>query len=288
MARAIGSTLGAYRYGAGDPTTSLTAGEFARATLTPAGPGTLHLDWRDGELRAEAWGPGRDWLLDGVPAMTGALDPGHRFSDDAHPVVLRAQRHHPDVRFGASRTLYHELLPTILGQRITAGEAVCQWRRLVMRLGAPAPGPLPLRLPPTPEVLAARPTWWFHPLGIEARRAEALRTVARRAAHLFRWTDTPDVGDRLALLPGVGPWTIASVLAVSHADPDAVAIGDFHLKNIVAHAFTGRSRGTDDEMMALLEPYAGQRGRVVRLLLLDGHRAPSFGPRQRVLPSSRW
>ena len=78
------------------------------------------------------------------------------------------------------------------------------------------------------------------------------------------------------------------MLAVSHGDPDAVAVGDFHLKHMVTHALTGRSRGTDEEMMALLEPYRGQRGRVVRLLLLDGHRAPSFGPRQRVLPMHRW
>jgi 3-methyladenine DNA glycosylase/8-oxoguanine DNA glycosylase len=71
-------------------------------------------------------------------------------------------------------------------------------------------------------------------------------------------------------------------------DPDAVAVGDYHLKNVIVHAFTGRPRGTDEEMMELLEPYTGQRGRVVKLLLLDGHRAPKFGPRQRVLPLNRW
>jgi len=41
-------------------------------------------------------------------------------------------------------------------------------------------------------------------------------------------------------------------------------------------------------MLELLAPYAGQRGRVVRLLLADGHRAPSFGPRKRILPMARW
>jgi 3-methyladenine DNA glycosylase/8-oxoguanine DNA glycosylase len=220
--------------------------------------------------------------------MTGELDPGHRFGPGAHPVVLRAQRNHPDVRFGASRTLYHELLPTILGQRITAGEAVRQWRRLVRTLGRPAPGPFGLTLPPHPDDLAGRPSWWFHPLGIEAKRADALRTVATHAHHLHAWADDPHPGTRLRLLRGVGEWTIGSVLAVSHADPDAVAVGDYHLKNVVTHAFTGRARGTDEQMLELLAPYAGQRGRVVRLLLLDGHRAPSFGPRQRVLPLNRW
>ena len=49
-----------------------------------------------------------------------------------------------------------------------------------------------------------------------------------------------------------------------------------------------RPRGTDDEMVALLEPFRGQRGRVLRLLLLDGNAAPKFGPRQRILPMHRW
>lgn len=281
--------LSAFRYGAGDPTTRLGANEFWRATLTPDGAGTLHLDWSDGTVRAQAWGPGCDWLLARVPAMTGALDPGHVFVD-AHPVLMAAQRDHPEVRLGASGTLYHELLPTILGQRITAGEALAQWQRLVRELGVAAPGPCELLLPPDPDALARQPTWWFHPLGIEATRANVLKEVARRAARLTEWSAMPpaDAGAKLALLPGVGQWTIGCVLAVAHGDPDAVAVGDFHLKNQVVHAFTGRPRGSDEEMMDLLAPYAPQRGRAVKLLLLAGHRAPKFGPRQRILPMKRW
>ena len=71
-------------------------------------------------------------------------------------------------------------------------------------------------------------------------------------------------------------------------DPDAVAVGDFHLKNVVSYALAGEPRGTDERMLELLAPYAGQRGRVVQLLLRDGHRAPSFGPRRRILPMAQW
>jgi len=41
-------------------------------------------------------------------------------------------------------------------------------------------------------------------------------------------------------------------------------------------------------MLELLAPYAGQRGRVLRLLALAGTRAPAFGHRRRILPMHRW
>jgi 3-methyladenine DNA glycosylase/8-oxoguanine DNA glycosylase len=65
---------------------------------------------------------------------------------------------------------------------------------------------------------------------------------------------------------------------VSHGDSDAVSVGDYHLKNIVAWHLAGRPRGTDEEMLALLEPFRPHRGRVIRLLETVGH-APVFGAR---------
>ncbi len=282
-------TLSAFRYGHHDPTTLVTGTMFARATWTPHGPGTLVMRWTDGRRDVEGFGPGGDWMLRQAPAMCGADDAGHVF-EQGHPAVLAAQRDH-DVRFGASRTLYHELLPTVLAQRITAGEALRQWRELVMKLGAIAPGPVAgLMLPPDPEVLGRAPTWWFHPLGIEAKRAATLREVGRRFDRVQAWSQlTPTAaGDKLALLPGIGEWTIGSVRATAFGDPDAVAVGDFHLKNLVVHALTGRPRGTDEEMLELLGPYAPHRGRVVRLLQLAGHSPPKFGPRRQVLPMRTW
>ncbi|MEN9507055.1 MAG: hypothetical protein RI958_2981 [Actinomycetota bacterium] len=284
------STLAPLRNGRRDPTTRLAAGEFWRATLTPDGPGTVWLDWRDGTLRVRTWGPGGDWLRAAVPAITGALDRPVQFTH-AHPAVLRAQRNHPTTRIGASRTLYHDLLPTVLAQRITALEAFRQWERLCTESGEPAPGQIEgLRLPPTPERLGNTPSWSLHHLGIERRRADALTEVARHAHHLWNWSQRPssEAATKLAGLRGIGEWTIGVVLATALGEPDAIAVGDFHLKNMVAWALADRPRGSDDEMVQLLEPYRGQRGRVVRLLQLDGHRAPAFGPRQRILPMHRW
>jgi hypothetical protein len=296
--RHLATTLSLYRSGQRDPTTRLSPGEFWRATLTPHGPATLRLRWDpsapDGDVASDAWGDGAEWLSATVPGLTGVHDAPETYDADhpgAHAVVLRAQHNHPHLRLGASATLYHELLPIIIGQRITGGEAVAQWHRLVRELGEPAPGPLEgLCTPPPPAVLAGRPAWWFHPLGIERKRAEALHTVAKHADRLWEWTTLPpsECAAKLALLPGVGPWTIGSALGPALGDPDAFAIGDYHLKNVVSHALAGEARGTDERMVQLLAPYIGQRGRVVRLLQLDGHSAPKYGPRQRILPMRRW
>jgi hypothetical protein len=47
---------------------------------------------------------------------------------------------------------------------------------------------------------------------------------------------------------------------------------------MVVHHLTGRPRGTDEEMLELLDPFRPHRGRVTRLLHTLGHE-PSFGPR---------
>jgi 3-methyladenine DNA glycosylase/8-oxoguanine DNA glycosylase len=287
----VRSTLAVYRFGRMDATTRLEPDGFWRATLTPDGPATMHL-WRaGGGLDARAWGPGREWLLARAGAMCGDGDAGAAFGDDAHPAVRAAARDHQGLRLGRSEDLYHELLPVVIAQRITAVQAIGQWRRLCLALGAAAPGPRDdLRLPPEPAVLAGRPAWWFHPMGIEAKRANALRTVAKHAARLADWSLLPpgEAAAKLALLPGIGPWTIGSALGPALGDPDAVPVGDYHIPNMVAFALAGEPRATDARMLELLAPYAGQRGRVIRLLAAAGHGAPAFGPRRRILPMQRW
>jgi 3-methyladenine DNA glycosylase/8-oxoguanine DNA glycosylase len=71
---------------------------------------------------------------------------------------------------------------------------------------------------------------------------------------------------------------VSKTLSISPGDADQVDVGDFHLKHIVVYHLTGRPRGTDEEMLELLEPFRPHRGRVTRLLHTLGHE-PSFGPR---------
>lgn len=300
----IGATLRWYRHGRNDPTTwidtvgrgSASAGRFVRATWTPEGPATVMIRWGSGDtsgpLSARAWGPGADWLLCQVPSMIGDHDPlAPELEVDGHPVVARCARANRSRRFGASSTLYHELLPTIIEQRITNVEAKQQWTALCVALSEPAPGPFTdLLLPPSAEALRSQPSWWFHPLGIERKRAQALIEVARHATKMWAWAELEptDAGRMLRLIPGVGVWTAGCVLAPALGDSDAVPVGDYHVKNIVAWNLAGEARASDERMLALLEPYAGQRGRVVNAITSHGAPAPQFGPKKRILPMRRW
>ena len=84
---------------------------------------------------------------------------------------------------------------------------------------------------------------------------------------------------RLRAIRGVGPWTAAVVRRLALGDPDAVEVGDYHVKNHVAWNLAGEPRATDARMLELLEPWRGQRGRVVRLLKAAGSAPPRWGPR---------
>jgi 3-methyladenine DNA glycosylase/8-oxoguanine DNA glycosylase len=279
--------------GRGDPTTRWASGVFERATLTPEGPGAVRVrvaahPGTASPGRVERHGPGGDWLVARLPAMLA-------LSDDPptllarHEAVAVALRRHRVPRIAATHTAWHELLPAILGQRITARQARAQWRALCLRLGEPAPGLPHLRLPPTPEALRATTSWDLHALGIERQRGDTLRRVAAHGPRIARLAahDAAEAREWLTRLRGVGPWTAAVTVAVSHGDPDAVPVGDWHAKHVVAWALAGRPRGTDEEMLELLAPYAGQRRRVLDLLGRDGWAAPRFGPGRRLIDVAR-
>jgi 3-methyladenine DNA glycosylase/8-oxoguanine DNA glycosylase len=174
------------------------------------------------------------------------------------------------------------LVPARLEQKVTGQVAWRSWKQVVWRFGTPAPGPHErLRVPPGPRALLDIPTWEWHRLGVDLRRQRTIRAAATVAARLEECTSrTPaDAMARLRLIPGIGAWTAAETVQRALGAPDAVSVGDYHLPNVVVHLFTGRARGTDEEMLELLEPWAGQRQRVMRLIEATGIGAPRFGPR---------
>jgi endonuclease III len=271
-----------------DPTIRLRPDRVVRTLRSPAGAATLEIR-RDGDrFRARAWGPGAGWALEGAPALVGGADRPEGFAP-SHPVVARAAHRHPGLRMIRSGLVWDLLVPTILAQRVTSGEAARSWTRMVHAWGDPAPGPYDLRLSPAPERLAASPYWAFHRLGVERARAIAIIEASRRVLRLQEAVTMAHehAVARVCAVAGLGPWTAALVLRVAAGDPDHVEVGDFHVKHQVSWALAGEARGTDERMLELLAPYRGQRGRVVRLLLAAGVRAPAFGPRRRVVPVHR-
>ncbi len=266
-----------------DPTLSYAEGGVWFASRTPDGPGTLHLAREPGGLRATTYGPGADWLLEQADAIAGLRDDvtGFPALSTRHPLVRELARVHEGLRFPATGRIFHHLVPAIIGQKVSGKEAYHGYARMLRHFATePAPGPNPgLRLPPDPEAVAATPYWVFHPFGIEAKRADTLRRAAARAVSLERSADSAEATRRMMALPGIGVWTAAETVRVAFGDPDAVSVGDYHIKNVVSYALAGEPRGTDERMLELLEPFAGHRGRVCQLLAAAGIAAPRYGHR---------
>lgn len=276
----VGLTISALWLGPADPHTRVAAGVVLRAGRTPAGSAGLRLSLADASVRAEAWGDGATTALERLPGLLGLADDPAGFRP-RHPLLRALARRHAGLRMTRTEAVFEALVPAIIGQKVSATEARHSYLALVDHYGSPAPGPIGLRLPPDPAVLAGLPYHAFHPLGIERRRAEALREAARVAESLERLTalSPAEARRRLATLPGIGAWTAAETIRIALGDPDAVSVGDYNLPNLVAWLLAGEPRGDDARMLELLAPYAGQRARAVRLLELSGRRPPRFGPR---------
>ncbi len=262
------------------------------ATSTPDGPGTLRLvaQAADGSVQATAWGPGAQWLADGVPILLGASDVPESFAP-VHPVVAEALRRAPGWRMLRTRRPLDACVAAVIEQKVTGLEARRAWQSLVGQFGEPAPGPAPsgMSVPPTPQAWRSIVDADFHRAGVTPHRIRTLRVVASTSAAIERTAALCGVdADRvLRALPGVGVWTSAEVRQRAHGDADAVSFGDYHVAKDICWWLTGE-RGDDARMAELLEPYAGHRFRVQRLMELAGAGAPRRGPRMAVPQHRVW
>jgi 3-methyladenine DNA glycosylase/8-oxoguanine DNA glycosylase len=270
------------RRGIGDPTLRYADDGIWRTTTTPDGPATVRISDGAGEIRVAAWGPGAEWAGTAVPRWLGAADRRDGFEPDHHPLVARLHSATPWLRLGSTGRTWDALVPAVLEQKVTVIEAHRVWRELLRLAGEPAPGPAPAGMrvvPPAQRVLEVT-DWQWHACGLDGARRRALRAVATVASRLEvdDGCDSLTLQRRLCSIPGIGVWTAAEVVQRTFGDPDAVSVGDYHLKNLVGWSLAGRK--TDDAgMLALLEPWRGHRQRVVRLLEVGGSRPPRRGPR---------
>lgn len=275
-------SLGVLQRGPGDPAFQVGGdGVFWRASRTPAGPGTIRIARSGTDIEARAWGPGAEWLIDGLPALLGADDDPSAFTP-RHRLVHEAHRRHPGLRLIRTGLVLESLIPSILEQKVTADEAYRAWRLLLRRHGEPAPGPVErMRVMPDPRTWALIPSWEWHRAGVDTKRSSTILRAVRVARRLEEAAamDLAAASARLQLIPGIGPWTAAETLQRSNGTPDAITVGDLHLPRIIGYALTGVHGSDDETMLELLAPYAGQRHRAARLILLSGRTPPRRAPR---------
>ena len=279
----VAATLGPLKRGTHDPAHRLDlGGGFWWACLTPDGAGTLALEVAGSVVTGRAWGDGAGWLLDRLPVLLGDGDDWSRLDVSSVAVLQRTLRSRPGLRLPNTGLVLDSLVPAILEQKVTGQEARRSWRHLVRRFGTPAPGPVEgMFVPPPPRVLLDITSWDWHRLGVDLKRQRTIRAaagVARRLEECAQMAPA-DAMARLQLIPGIGVWTAAETVQRAIGHPDAVSVGDYRLPNMVVHLLTGQARGTDEQMLELLAPWAGQRQRVMRLIEVTGIGAPRFGPR---------
>lgn len=278
------ATVLVHRRGPGDPTMLSEGGVIWRAMRTPDGIATLALSPAKDAVRATAWGPGAEWALAHVAALCGADDDDTGFDASRHPLIADAHHRNPGLRIGRTDILFDALAGSIMEQKVTGLQAFGAWRRIVQWSGerAPGPTPRPMFAPPSLEGWRAIPSWTWHRAGLEPPQSRTIVAAAARGRSIERALAAASTGperDRvLTSLPGVGLWTAAETRIHALGDPDAVSVGDYHLAHEIGYALTGK-RTDDDGMLELLEPWAGQRQRAIRLILASGVREPRRGPR---------
>ena len=283
----LSNTLRPLRRGHLDPTMRVDATGTWRTLLTPHGPATLHLGQRRDSVEARAWGDGAEWAIAGVPELLGEGDDWSDLDVSGNAFLADSLRQNQGLRLLRTRQVFEMLLIAILEQKVTGIEARRAWRTLLTKFGDAPPGPAPdgMRVFPSAERWRRVPSWEWHGAGVGPQRSATVMRAASVASSLERTLADgrggPVVATKLRSIPGIGVWTAAETTQRAHGDPDSPSVGDYHLPAVVGWALIGKPVD-DDGMLELLEPYAGHRQRVMRLIEASGFRKPTFGPRMTI------
>lgn len=273
-------TLSVHRRGSFDPTARVTPEGFWLTLNTPTGPATILVTQGGSTITVKAWGDGAEWAIDGSRGLLGLDDDWRDLDLSGSPALAEVLRRQPGLRLSGTGLVMAALIPAIIEQRVTTVEAHRAWYGLIKRYGTAAPGPAPqgMYVTAAPAAWALIPSWEWHRAGVDPRRSRTVLSVCSVAPALERANSAVDAARRVQTVSGVGRWTAAETTQRSHADPDSVSVGDYHLAAHIGWALTG-APVDDDGMLELLEPWLGNRQKIVRLILASGYRKPRRGAR---------
>lgn len=257
-----------------DPTGIRNNVTFRKVHLGPdERPLTWYFTRAHGGFRVQAAGDGADGALRDFLARFPLSDGGEDFTP-LHPLLRRLMRSHGGLRLFRVPWTFDVAAGAVLQQRVRWRVAYSDFRRIANRWGSATPAGTAF---PSARQLADVSPAAIEALGIDPKRARALHALARRETirpFLNSEADPVRLRLRLEQLPGIGPWTSNMIAGYAAGDPDAVPTGDLHIPSLVTWALAGEPEGTDERMLELLEPYRGQRFRVIRLLSCAARGAP--------------
>lgn len=141
----------------------------------------------------------------------------------------------PGVRLPGAWDAFELAVRAVLGQQVTVAAARTLAARIVQRHGVELPAALTTELThafPTPDVIVAAD---LQGLGLPAKRADALRALAKAVADgAVDFSCAPaELCAALEALPGIGAWTAQYIAMRALRDPDALPAGDLVLRQML-------------------------------------------------------
>jgi 3-methyladenine DNA glycosylase/8-oxoguanine DNA glycosylase len=257
-------TMAMQNLGRFDPSVRRTRECFQKVHLDGAGrPVVWHIASAPDGLVVQACGAAAD-DFDAFVTQFPLDDGADSFRPD-HPALARLARRLAGLRLLRVPWLFDVAAGTVLQQRVRWQVAFTDFRRIAERWGTATPAGTTF---PCAATLAALPVARLEAAGLDPKRARALGALARAEANrpFLHSGNLQQIRRRLLDIPGIGPWTVNTIAGYGLGDCDAVPVGDLHLPSLVCAGLAGEADGSDQRMLELLEPWRGQRFRVVRLL----------------------
>ena len=276
----LDNTYGTLAMGQFDPSMRTSRERVEIASWTPYGPVSVRAVHAGDTLSVFAWGDGADYAVESADGWLGLNDQPEAFQPPVGPVRDLHTRY-SGMHFSSALSVPLRAIQIVLFQLVTYHEAVRTWNDLVKRHGSPAAGPLKLVQPPSANLIRSLSVDDLVYAGLTHKRARTIKAIATNASAIDRDAKKSAQAalGRLATLQGFGPWSLGYLDGTVFQNPDAVLLGDYHLPRMVAWHLIREQKADDARMLELLEPYAGHRFRVVRLIWASGEVQPRRGPR---------